>query len=67
MTILEVKKGLIDKMKTVFTEDKFEYYGFDVKEGYKRPCFFTQIKPVDISPLNYNSKKKLILHLQENL
>ena len=57
MTILEVKKGLIDKMKTVFTEDKYEYYGFDVKEGYKRPCFFTQIKPVDISPLNYNSKK----------
>ena len=57
MTILEVKKGLLDKMKTIFPDDKFAYYGMDVTEGYKRPCFFTQIKPVEISPFNYNSKK----------
>ena len=57
MTILEVKKGLLDKMKTIFPEEKFGYYGLDVIEGYKRPCFFTQIKPVEISPFNYNSKK----------
>lgn len=27
-----------------------------VVEGYDRPCFFTQIRPIDTSPVNYNTR-----------
>lgn len=56
MKIAEVKAGLLAKMQTIFPESKWKYYGMDVVEGYDRPCFFTQIKLVDSSPSNYNSR-----------
>ena len=27
-----------------------------MSEGFQRPCFFTQLKPTDTSPRNYNSR-----------
>lgn len=56
MTIAEVKKGLLDQMKTVFPEQKYTYYSQAVVEGFRRPSFFTQIKLVDADLLNYNSR-----------
>lgn len=37
------------------------YYSMAVTEDYDRPCFFTQVKPVDMSPANYNAVKKQVL------
>lgn len=56
MTIAEVKAGLLAKMQTIFPESKWKYYGMDVVEGFERPCFFTQLKLVDSSPSNFNSR-----------
>ena len=56
MTLSDVKKGLIGKMKQVFPTSKYKYYSMGVVEGYKRPCFFTQLKPIDTSPSNYNTR-----------
>lgn len=56
MTLLEVKKGLLAKMKEAFPASKYKYYSTAVSEGFQRPCFFTQLKPTDTSPRNYNSR-----------
>ena len=57
MTIIEVKKGLLDKMKTVFPESEFHYYSAAVVEAYERPCFFTRLIVIDVRPANFNTKK----------
>ena len=56
MTLLEVKKGLLAKMKEAFPASKYKYYSTAVSEGFQRPCFFTQLKPTDTSPRNYNTR-----------
>lgn len=56
MTLLEVKKGLLAKMKEAFPASKYKYYSTAVSEGFQRPCFFTQLKPTDTSTRNYNSR-----------
>ena len=56
MTLLEVKKGLLAKMKEAFPASKYKYYSTAVSEGFQRPWFFTQLKPTDTSPRNYNSR-----------
>lgn len=56
MTLLEVKKGLLARMKEAFPTSKYKYYSMAVSEGFQRPCFFTQLKPTDTSPRNYNTR-----------
>lgn len=56
MTIKELKFGLMELMQTKFPKSKYKYYSMAVVENYDRPCFFTQIKPIDEKPENYNSR-----------
>lgn len=71
MTVSDVKKGFLDRMKTAFPETEYTYYSMDVKEGFERPCFFTQIKPMDNKAANYNSRRTqatlYIDYLQETI
>ena len=48
---------MIDILKKEYPEDNYQYYSMDVVEGYDRPCFFTQILPLDMRPENLNSRK----------
>lgn len=56
MTLIELKSGLNQLLQRQFPKPKYKYYSMAVIEGYDRPCFFTQIRPVDISPANYNTR-----------
>lgn len=56
MTLGELKKGLLDSMQTIFPKEQYKFYSMDVVEGFDRPSFFTQLKPVDANPNNYNSR-----------
>lgn len=47
-------------MMTVFPEEEYKYYSMDVVEGFDRPCFFTQLKPVDTSPQNFNTRNNIL-------
>lgn len=79
MTLKEVKAGLLDLMKTIFPAQSTEmpdgagyhYYSMAVSEGMKRPCFFTQLKPVDMSSVNYNTRNNdmtfYITYFQEEI
>lgn len=60
MTISELKKGLLEKMQSIFPKEKYKYYSMAVVEGYKRPSFFTSIKPVRMEPVNYNSRTNVV-------
>ena len=53
MTLIDVKKALLDLLKSEFPD--YKYYSTDVIEAYDRPCFFTQLKPLEVSPVNYNT------------
>lgn len=55
MTLTELKAGLVELLKTKYP--KCKYYSTAVVENYSRPCFFTQLKPVDTGAENYNSRK----------
>lgn len=56
MTLAELKKGLLELMSTIYPNTEYKYYAMDVVEGFQRPCFFTQLKPVDTDPNNYNTR-----------
>lgn len=56
MTLKELKAGLLALLQTKYPADRYHYYSMAVVEGYERPCFFTQIKPVTADPSNYNSR-----------
>lgn len=56
MNFIEVKKGLLKRMQEDFPKNKYKYYSMAVTENFQRPCFFTQLKPYDMSPANYNSR-----------
>lgn len=60
MTLAEIKKGLLGRMMSIFPSDQYKYYSMDVVEGFDRPCFFTQLKPVDTDPQNYNSRNNIL-------
>lgn len=60
MTLSELKKGLLSLMQTIYPETEYKYYGVDVSEGFERPSFFTQIKPVEMDPNNYNSRNNRV-------
>ena len=55
MTLIEVRKGLNNLLSTIFPKSEYRYYGADVTEGYQRPCFFTQLQPVQMRAENYNT------------
>ena len=69
MTLIELKKGLIELMQTVFPNHN--YYSMEVVEDYDRPCFFTQLKPTNTMAKNYNKKNNqmtfYIDYLQEQI
>jgi hypothetical protein len=56
MTLKELKAGLLALLQTKYPADQYHYYSMAVVEGYERPCFFTQIKPVTAEPRNHNSR-----------
>lgn len=60
MTLSELKAGLLSRMRTIFPESKYKYYSMAVVEDFDRPCFFTQIKPIEMDPNNYNSRNNLV-------
>ena len=51
-----VKAAMLDVLKKTFGND-YKYYGAEVKEGYKKPSFFTQITPVQLEPYTKNVAK----------
>lgn len=64
MTLKELKLGLMEIMQTRFPKSKYKYYSMAVMENYERPCFFTQIKPIDEKPENHNSRShQLVLYI----
>lgn len=60
MTLAEIKKSLLEYMKSLFPADKYKYYSMAVVEDFDRPCFFTQLKPVETDPQNYNSRNNIL-------
>lgn len=60
MTLAEIKKGLLGRMMTVFPSDEYKYYSMSVVEGFTRPCFFTQLKPVETEPQNFNTRNNVL-------
>lgn len=59
MTLTELKGGLLALLKTKYPE--YKYYSTAVVENYDRPCFFTQLKPVDTRVENYNSRRNRMI------
>lgn len=51
---------MIELLKTQYPEKAYKYYSMAVMENYDRPCFFTQLLPVDMQPENYNSRKNIV-------
>lgn len=43
-------------MKKIFPSTEYKYYSMAVVEKYDRPCFFSQLKLIDSSEMNYNSR-----------
>ena len=60
MTLLELKKALIQKMQTLYPSTEYHYYGVEVVEGYVKPAFFTQLKPVTMDFANKNSTENVL-------
>lgn len=58
LTLREVKKGLFDLLKTKYPD--YHYYSMAVTEGYKRPSFFTQIKPVSMNVVTERMRENVI-------
>ena len=55
MTLTELKKAMVSQLKTMYPDKQYKYYGTEVKEGYKRPCFFTKLEPVDTERVTCNT------------
>ena len=55
MTLTELKKAMVGQLKSLYPEGQYKYYGVEVKEGYKRPCFFTKLEPVDTERVTCNT------------
>ena len=62
MTYSELKAGLnkvMQKAYPIVSDDPdvqiYEYYGLEVIEGYKRPCFFTRLEAGESRPENQST------------
>ena len=60
MTFFELKKTLIQKMQTLYPATEYRYYGVEVVEGYAKPAFFTQLKPITMDFANRNSTENVL-------
>lgn len=60
MTLLELKAALIRKLKTIYPDSMYRYYGVEVVEGYQKPSFFTQLKPVTLDFANKNATENVL-------
>ena len=60
MTLLELKRALIQKMQTLYPSTEYRYYGVEVVEGYVKPAFFTQLKPVTMDFANHNATENIL-------
>lgn len=58
MNLIELKKGLIDLMTSLYPNHNF--YAQDVVEKYERPAFFTQLRSVTMDPVNYNARRNVV-------
>lgn len=56
-----MKAGLLKLLETEYPKETYKYYSMAVVENYERPCFFTQLLPVDMRPENYNSRKNEVV------
>lgn len=61
ITLVDIKKSINQVLKTNFPDIKI--YSSEVTEGFKRPCFFTQIVPAtsDYETTNFTSNKLLVV------
>jgi len=55
VTLTELKKAMVGQLKSLYPEGQYKYYGIEVKEGYKRPCFFTKLESVDTERVTCNT------------
>ena len=60
MTFFELKKTLIQKMQTLYPATESRSYGVEVVEGYAKPAFFTQLKPITMDFANRNSTENVL-------
>lgn len=71
MTLVEVKKALLELMQTIFPKERYTYYAASVVENYKRPSFFTSLTPVNMEPCNLNTRNNIftfhITYMQERV
>lgn len=58
MALKDVKKGLIALLKTKYPD--YHYYSMAVTEGYERPSFFTQLKPVSLNPVTERVRENIV-------
>lgn len=59
MTLKDAKKGLIALLKTKYPD--YKYYSNAVTEGYKRPSFFTQLKPVSMNAITERVRENIVV------
>lgn len=59
MTLIEVKKAAIGLLREQYPDCYF--YSMAVQEEYKRPSFFTQIKPIAMSNVTRNLKENVVV------
>lgn len=66
ITVIDLKKAMIQLLKKKYS---YPVYSNDVIEGYERPSFFVQLKPVNISDISvnrsYNKYQIYIIYFQK--
>lgn len=59
MTYTDLKKAINQKIASLYTSNTPKIYSdLQVDQDFERPCFFTSLVPVSISPINYNTIDK---------
>lgn len=61
VTLVDLNKSINKVLKSQFSTIK--RYSNDIEEGFKKPCFFTQIVPMtmDYETVNFTSNKLMIV------
>ena len=78
MTYTEIKAGLNKVLQTAYpitsddpTVKTYEYYGLEIVEGYKCPCFFTRLETGESRPENkstlYHRLTYSIMYIPETI
>lgn len=57
ITLVAIKKSVNDILKTT----EYKVYGNEVKEGFKRPCFFVQLFPIGSNLLNQSTTENSVM------